>query len=100
MPAITYTAESEMSCGICDNPATDPAAHAACLHGYMTGCDDCGDGTQGGYTIAAYTDSGPPCQSYITELETGIRAGNATYTEEYEACRVRWSDIRTFTSLS
>jgi hypothetical protein len=87
----------DYGCGNCDSPVTDPVAHVACGHGYMTGCDACGIPYEGGYIIASEPDSGPPCQEYITELETGIRAGNTAYREEYEACRARWSFVRTFT---
>ena len=98
MSTITYRAGDSMSCGICDSSLTAHEAHAPCLHGYMTGCDDCGDMARGGYSIAAYPDSAPPCQLLITEMETAIRACSTVYTEEYEACRARWSGIRTFTS--
>lgn len=96
---ITRVPVEPYHCGNCDSPLTDPAAHLACMHGYMTGClTGCGQAYDGGYSVAQDAESGPPCQPYVNELEIGILAGNTTYREEYEAVRARWSDIRSFTS--
>jgi hypothetical protein len=94
---MTGIVNDDAGCGNCDSPVNSDAAHAACGHGYMTGCPDCGDFSTGGYFLASDPRSGPPCQAYISELETGILAGNHEYVREYEDIKARWSDIRVFT---
>jgi hypothetical protein len=88
------------SCGHCECRLPAPAAHAACGHGYMTGCDDCGNPDRGGYSAAQDPESAPPCQLYIAELEEGIAAGNTDYQEEYTAIRNRWPLARVYTRPS
>ena len=93
--------DGEMSCSNCDCPLPlGSGAHAACMHGYMTGCAQCGVAYEGGYSLASDAESGPPCQEFISELEEGLRAGNTEYREEYDAIRARWHAERVFTLTS